>query len=476
VFFTDNKLVKSWKHFAKRSPLFCRATLAAFLTCNTATIAYAQLSADQIKVYTQANEAQRIYFLIGQAKLGKKVLIEELLQKFPLKGQHRANRKLFIEGLLLNAGGSPKSAIIKFRAALANDPSLTMVRSELAQTLIVLEEDDSAKHHLEILQSTAPTPEASNSIKVAIEQLAARRPLKFNGFVTIAPSTNLNGGSNHSKITSNNPHFIDGEWSLSPSKQKKSGVGIGAGFGLSYNKKLNNKFELVLTGDASARLYANKSSNSLALNETAELRLHLDKGYLGFGALADQIIDPNLLQAEKYFTSYASIGPRISARYFPTQRDQISGSLVAEFRDYKFAPNLNATDFRGDVTWSHAFDSSLQTSVSVGLESLNPYTGPTNNSFKTGFISFGSYKELSHGLTLGTTFQGRYVKFDEMDAVTFKLREDFGLRASASITKRDWDIFGFAPSLSYMYNRNLCNIEIWDFDSHNIDFRLTKDF
>jgi outer membrane protein len=44
------------------------------------------------------------------------------------------------------------------------------------------------------------------------------------------------------------------------------------------------------------------------------------------------------------------------------------------------------------------------------------------------------------------------------------------------LTKRDLNIFGFAPSLEYTYTDNISNISLFDYDSHAIDFRLTKDF
>jgi outer membrane protein len=44
------------------------------------------------------------------------------------------------------------------------------------------------------------------------------------------------------------------------------------------------------------------------------------------------------------------------------------------------------------------------------------------------------------------------------------------------LTKRDWNIIGFAPSISYNYTNNLSNINLYDYDNHAVDFRLTKDF
>ena len=70
----------------------------------------------------------------------------------------------------------------------------------------------------------------------------------------------------------------------------------------------------------------------------------------------------------------------------------------------------------------------------------------------------------------------RFAQFGDVTPVYNLTRTDQRYTGSATLTKRDWNWFGFAPSLNYTYVRNVSNIDLYDYDSHSVDFRLTKDF
>jgi outer membrane protein len=436
--------------------------------------AQAALTPEQIKLYQSANESQRVHFLIGRAKIGQYQLISELLQHFPLQGQHAANRTLYIQGLILNGQGDLTGAVEKYRAALANDPSLTLVRTELAQTLVKLGENDSAKHHLKLLEADAPNPNVAAGIRSFIDRIDASRPITFNGFISVAPSTNVNSGSSHSTVYSANPAFKDAPNLDITDSRKQSGIGVAAGLSAGYTKRLGNHWEAVLAGDISGQVYDNYIYNSFGLSQSAEMRYHLDNGYVGFGGIADQSFNPNAQNFVHDGMIYHSLGPRVSFRHFIGQQDQISGSVVYEWRDFADSTFHDGQDYRGDLSWSHAFDSSMNVSLTGGYEKLT--TNSAYNSFGTAFIGFNVYKELPLGITTDANAQGRYTLFDSQNPTAGMTREDERLIGALTVTKRDFNIFGFAPALSYSYTRNFSNIALWDYDSHAVDFRLTKDF
>ena len=58
-----------------------------------------------------------------------------------------------------------------------------------------LDEDDSAKHHLNLLMAEAPNEYEAEGIRSFIDTIDARRPFTFNAYVSVAPSTNVNNGS-----------------------------------------------------------------------------------------------------------------------------------------------------------------------------------------------------------------------------------------------------------------------------------------
>jgi outer membrane protein len=433
-----------------------------------------KLTAPQIAVFQAADENERVHFMIDRAKRGQWELVSALLQRFPLQGPHAANRTLYIEGLILYDQGDLTGAVKKYRAALADDPSLNLVRSELAQTLVILDETDSAEHHLKLLEADAPSAEAAQHIRSFIDQLDAKRPLKFSGYVAVAPNTNINNGSNHDTVYTANPAFADSPKLTITQGKKKSGLGASVGGSVGYAKRLGNHWETVLAGDAGAQIYNDRNFDSVSLSQSAEMRYHLDEGYMGFGGVADESFDPNAQDLQHESLSYHSFGPRISLLYNLSQRDLFNTSAVYEWRDYEHSTYMDGTAFLSDAAWSHAVDSSLNVTLSGGFDKVN--ANEKTISYGTVFGGLSIYKELPFGITLNANAQARFTKFDEANLVAGYTREDQRYIGGLVVTKRDFNIYGFAPSLAYTYTRNKSNIALFDYDSHAVDLRLTKDF
>lgn len=439
-----------------------------------ATLGPAQASAtntpkindQQIAMYQQAPEGERVHFLIQLAKAGEHEQVAILLKKFPLQGPHAANRTLFIEGLIKNGRGDFTGAAKNYRAALADDPKLTLVRSELAMTLVKLDQDDSAKHHLTLLTADAPTESDAAGIKSFIEKIDAKKPVTFNGYVSLAPSSNVNSGSNHATVYS---PWQQGEWNISSAQQKQSGIGVAAGASIGYSKRLGNKLQAVLAGNVDGRVYGSSDYNSLSFSQSAEMRYLLDQGYLGVGPVANQSID-----IAEGAIAYHSYGPRASLVYNVTPRNFVSASTLYEWRDTANSTQADGTASLSTLSFSHAFDSSFNATVFGGFDRVKSQLDTT--SYKTISAGLRLYKELPMGITANVSGQGRFSNFDGMTMLTLTTRADQRYIGSAEITKRDLNWFGFAPSLSYTYTMNKSNIAIYDYDAHAVDFRLTKDF
>lgn len=423
-------------------------------------------TAQQVSEYERVDEAQRIKLLIHLSRNGQQQLAAELLRRYPLTGRHAANRTLFIEGLILKADGNLTGAARKFRAALANDPRLTLVRAELAQTLVALEEDDSAKHHLELLAAEAPSQAEADGIRSFVDQIDERRPYQFNFYVAAAPSSNVNNGSAHSTVYS--PLF-GSNLTISDDGRKKSGVGVLAGVNGAFQRRLGNDFSFVAAGNAEGRVYDDSTFNTLSFSQSAELRYLLKRGFLGFGGVSSQLVDDDTLDM-----SYISFGPRVSTRLNLTGKDVVTASSTYEWRDYSGGSSSDGTAWLNDAAWTHSLNSTLSLTLSAGYDAVK--LDSAQNSYDSVSVGGGVYSELSHGITANLNGEVKFSKFDDTNLVAGVVREDTRYVGSIGLTKRDIEIFGFAPEVSYTYVRNASNISIYDYDSHNVDFRLTKDF
>ena len=450
----------SYQTTAKRITLCFLALLAG------AGTALAAPTPEQIAAYEATDESERVRLLITLAKSDRGEDVQYLLQQYPLQGPHAGNRVLFIEGLILKSDGDLTGAAEKFRAALASDPGLTLVRSELAQVLVELDETESAQHHLKLLAAEAPTPEAASGIISFMDQVDSRKPYKISGYVSLAPTSNVNNGSQHDKVYV--PMF-GGYADIDPNSKAKSGIGIAAGLSGAYTRRLGNDFSFVASGGVDAQLYNDPDFNSYGLSESIELRRLLNGGHIGFGAVSSQSLDNQNLEP-----SYWSYGPRLSLAYQLTQQDHLSASAVYEWRDVIDSSTADSKALMLDGSLYHAFNSSIATTLFGGYDHV--WTDFERTSYQAISGGLSLYKELPAGVTVNLTGRINQTTFDAFDAGLGVTRKDTKLIGSVDLTKRDLNIFGFAPSLNYSYTQNFSNSNIYDFKAHAVDVRLTKQF
>jgi outer membrane protein len=438
-----------------------RATLCALLLFCPVAVAAAEPSATQIATYEKLSETERFKLLMFLSKSPDSNTVSHLLKMYPLEGPYAANRILFLEGEVLKTQGKYTQAVAKFRKALADDPSLTLVRSELAQTLVILQEDDSALHQLKLLEADAPDTEAASSIRSFIDQVDSRRPYTFTGYVAFAPSTNLNGGSKHKTVYSTLGTFN--------TEAPKSGIGISSGLSGAITKRLGNDFMFVAAGGADATLYGDNTFNNYGFSQSAELRYLITKGFVGLGIVSSQQLDN-----QKFDPNYLSYGPRASASLQLTPKDHLSLGALHEWRDTLQKGSPTTTAINLDASWTHAWKSSFNTTIFSGFDRVN--TTRKVSSYKMISAGLSVYKELTYGITATVTGTVSKSEFDAVNGLAGKKRADKRISSSIALTKRDINLFGFAPSVSYTFTDNFSNIGQYDFVSQSMDFRLTKDF
>ena len=442
---------------------------ALFLVALSAGAAVAKVvvtpTPQQIAEYEAADEASRVKLLIMLAQTGQHELAAVLLKSYPLTGNFAKNRTLFIEGLVLYGRGNLTGATKKYREALANDPSLTLVRAELAKTLSELGENESAKHHLELLMAEAPNQAEAQGIRSFIDTIDARRPYTFNAFISVAPSTNVNNGSTLDTVYTPNGDQI----TIDQDSQKKSGIGFSTGGSAGYAKRLGNDFSLVFGGNAIGIIYTDSTFNTYGSSETAELRYLLQGGHLGLGAVASQSIESDI----SGFTYY-SYGPRVSLQKDLTPKDRINLSAVYEWRNDPKNSFNDGTALLVDGSWNHALSSSYVVSFSGGYDRVN--YGLDYNSYNSYSAGFGVYKELTHGITADVRGKIARADFDEVFPFYGVVRKDMRYSGSIALTKRDFNIWGYAPAVEYDYVFNDSNIASYHYNSQTVNFRLSKDF
>ena len=415
---------------------------------------------------------QRAMLMIELANTGRHAQAAGILKSHPLSGPHAKNRTLFIEGLILRAYGDLEGATAKFRSALASDPSLTMVRAELATTLNAMGETDSAKHHLKQLMTEAPDAQAASQIKSFIDSIDESRPTRFTSFISLAPSTNVNNGTHHDKIYSNNGAFV-------PDNRQKSGAGLSAGFNVGHTQWLNEHYSAIAGLGLNGSVYEETDYNNFTASEVIELRRQFEWGHIGLGPTASQTITDggfNFSAKKLSDPDFASFtyGARLNLLYRLSPRASLQSVTMFDVREYIEAPGYNAEAYGEQFTLSYGFNQSLVGHIVAGYDHSDAKVKLLGTDAFVGGL--GLYKELPWGLTATADARVRYTKYLGDWAVAGAPREDLRYDASLGITKRDWNIFGYAPEVEYSFTTNNSNVQIYDFNSHTVDFRLTKEF
>lgn len=417
-----------------------------------------------ISAFRQLDEPNRVRALIHLAKEGEEEEAAELLSTFPLTGKFAENRTLFIQGLIERARGNLRPAVQLFRKALAADPSLTLVRAELAKTLEMMGEDDGAKHHLELLRAEAPDQQSATAITSFIDRIDAKRPYSFSGYVSVAPSTNINSGTSNDKI-----YLFGLPFDIDPDSKKTSGIGLSAGLSGAYTKHLAEDLVAVVAAGVDATVYRDSDFNQFTASESLDLRHLYDHGYVGLGIVGSQTLGDASMNL-----GYWSVGPRASLSHQLGLRDTIRASTTLELRTYPHNESSDGYAILNDVTLSHAFDSGFVGYLSAGIDRVK--TNEDHLDYWSYSAGLGVYKELPAGLTVNSQIEFRESQYDGIFPLMDKAREDQRLTASISLTKRDFDILGYAPVIEYSYTLNNSNVSFYEYDAHTIDFRLTKEF
>jgi hypothetical protein len=224
-----------------------------------------------------------------------------------------------------------------------------------------------------------------------------------------------------------------------------------------------------LGGGINASIYTDSDFNMYNASQSAELRYLITGGFLGAGLVASEN-----MKNDEIGLSYYSYGPRVSLQKALSPQDRINLSSVYEWRTYPDASTSDGTALMVDGSWNHAFDSSLTATVIAGYDRIKTERGFT--SYETYSGGFGLYKELPKGVTVELNGELRLSEFDDVHPIAGVTRKDTRLTGTVALTKRDFNIWGYAPAVEYTYIYNDSNISLYEFDSHAVDFRLSKDF
>jgi hypothetical protein len=407
-------------------------------------------------------ESQRLRILIRMIKAGVYDQAELLLNNTPFQARHAENRTLFLQGLIAKGRKKYDLAAKRFRTALANDPKLTMVRAELAHTLFLNNEDAGAKHHLKLLAGAAPTPELAKQFDRFIDAIDARRPWRLSAYVSMAPSTNFNNGTSRTTLP-----FGGGALVIDANSRKKSGIGIRGGANASYTFKPAKDIYLTVGAGVNFTQYGGKTFDDTIISQTVAITRKYKSGRVNFGVSVSERFsgkDEFIIEA----------GPYVSLDHRFNNKRSIFAKLRHLRTRFKQADYRNGGTTTLDLRLSHTF---AQDTVGYLLSGAQRTT--TKRDHLDYWAVYGGaalYKELPFGITLYGEAKATRKLYDGDFPLLGQAQRDTRLDFSASFTKRDFNIFGFAPRLDYTYTKSMSNSVFSEYATHGANISMTKAF
>ena len=384
---------------------------------------------------------------------------------------NRQARLDFIRGMKLKAEGDLQGAIAIFRELIAANPGFSRVRVELADTLYRAGDPEAASYHLRDLIRTAETDDMRRNFESYLDAIRRDRPWRISSYLSIAPSTNVNGQTTENVIVIPIPGvgcpndlcvFV-----IDKGSKAKSGVGLSGGISGDYNFFLSNDFTVSLSGRLDAVKYIDNQFDKLNGRVGVHLRRKMGDNSIGGGLVAD----------------YNNIGHKTYRQAggieleYGRKLDSDSYLLLTTSLLYQRFPGFSIMN--GPIwTTSAVVQTSLGAgqSVTTGLSFSYEHTARRYLNNRAIRMFVGHAKEWSGGLITYVEPFATARLYNGVDPTFGVRRYDIELGGRIALAHRKLSFKGFMPRIEYSYSKQFSTIIFQRRSTHSGNITLTREF
>lgn len=417
-----------------------------------------QITAQGPNADQTSQEPADVKSLIASGRFGAaQALLEARLLAAP-----RDTEALFLLGMVARGRHDLNTAISWFRKALDTDPGATRIRLELAYTLFLASKDHQADYHFRLAAANDAPPAVIANIARFRETIRARRAWRVDLTVGLAPDTNINAATNREQV-----EVFGLPFQIDPDSRARSGVG------------------LLAMGEASVRLFrASKVSVYVATYGRA-LRYsdhRFDDYFLGLEAGPEFRVGGGRLRAavtglRRWYGNRllgSGVGGRLAFDKVVGAKASVEAFASVRRNDYAAREDVDGWDYDASVAVNRALTGSM-----LGLAYLRVQrttaADPGQSSWQAA-SGIGLRSEIGLGLRPGLQVEAAH-QFNDAELFPFgAVRRDWRIQIDASLSKRDWQVAGLAPSLRISWTRNWSTIRLYDQKRLRLEGTLTKAF
>jgi len=353
----------------------------------------------------------------------------------------------FVEGMTAFEARDYRHAEAMFRKILDRDPSLLRVRLELARTLFMEKKDEEADYHFRLAAAANPAAAVARNIVRFRQAIRARRSWRFDFDVGFAPDSNINSATDKQSVDIYGLPFR-----LNPSARARSGTGVFAGGDASIRLNRFGKVPIYLGAFGRWTRYGDERFNDAYAGGEAGPEFRLAGGRLRTTASA----------LERWYGQrplVTSVGTHLDYEKLIGVKWTVGGSLFVRHNDYARRRDVDGWDAEARVSVNRPLGATTLTFGYAGAE-RNSANDP-GQAFWRLEAGVGLLKEIAWGLRPQVTLDVARQVGDEPLAPFGKTRRDWLLQGSFSIYKRDWNVAGFAPSVSLTVTRNNSTVSLY---------------
>jgi outer membrane protein len=413
--------------------------------------------------YGELSQAERIAFIRHLVASGDNAAAQRFLSGSYFNEGDLGYDAAFLQAIVFRRTGRERDAEALLRQIVEERPAYQRARLELASVLAQMGRRDAAAHHLRLLADAAADPGTRRQFEAFIEQMNPEKPFSFGGFVSIAPSTNINGGAGGDTITLGGLPF-----EIGPRGRARSGVGLKLGLTAALNHRLSENLTLYAAGSGVLSEYSGGEFDTLTGDFRVGLRHNGVRRLIGAELIAD-----------RRWIAWRPIDHAIGARLFLRQplapRLLYSGELQFADRRYDGDPAARTRTFFGRSRLTRVLSPGRSAHVEAGLVGED-VPARRHHSFTGGYGEIGVQGELPLGINASLAARFGIRDYEAAFPGTGAPRRDEFFELRATLLKRDWNLQGFTPRLGLSYYLQKSNVALYDFDRYAVDVTLTREF
>jgi outer membrane protein len=353
-----------------------------------------------------------------------------------------------------------ESAVL-LRNILDEQPDAQPVRLELAKVLVAMGDDSAARRELRAARAGQLPPEVARQVDRFSEALRARKPMGGSIEVAVASDSNVNRATRSDTLGT-----VIGDFTLDKDARAQSGEGL-AIEGQSYGRiAISRDSNLLGTISGAANLYRKSRFNDVSVGAALGPEVTLGDYQLHASAGASR-----RWFGQKPFTDAGTLELDIARLLSATA--QIRGAAAGS----RIWNHLNPLESGHSYSAQLAFEKAFSTSTGGGftLTGIRQALRDPGYSTTSGQASIFGWHEAGRLTYTGSLTYGRLVA-DERLLLYLDRRNETLYRATVGATARQIQFRGFAPTVSFTWERNRSPIEIYDYGRTVLNVGVTRAF